>query len=281
MKRLISIIAMEPRENLKAAIRDRDVPDRFVINAFGKRLALAFRRLCRNSIPVKGEMMDLDLLEKRQAALSWRDDLILEMWSIVNRAGMEAKLGVEKDLAEAGIVETLWDPAKFTRGRVDGAMRSAMLNELENLFRRAAENLRKIDTGYVALADALLESLAALKLPSLEPDDPNEVMTDASHKSAPAPTGRLAAMIATTADRDLIKSAKEWGSWALTMVGEASETASQKLQSGTGLHDRLRRSAQTRIETAWMAPTGEPLPLMGQLIAVVENVGNEARSMAL
>lgn len=98
---------MEPWENLKAAIRDRDVPDRFVINAFGMRLALAFRRLCRNSIPVKGEMMDLDLLEKRQAALSWRDDLILEMWSIVNRAGMEAKLGVEKDLAEAGIVETL------------------------------------------------------------------------------------------------------------------------------------------------------------------------------
>ena len=245
------------------------------------RLALAFRRLCRNSIPVKGEMMDLDLLEKRQAALSWRDDLILEMWSIVNRAGMEAKLGVEKDLAEAGIVETLWDPAKFTRERVDAAMRAAILNELENLFRRAAENLRKIDTGYVALADALLESLIALELPSLEPDDPDEVRTDATHKPAPAPTGRLAAMIATIADRDLIKSAKEWGSWALTMVGEASETASQKLQSGTGLHDRLRRSAQTRIETAWMAPTGEPLPLMGQLIAVVENVGNEARSMAL
>lgn len=225
--------------------------------------------------------MDLDLLERRQATLSWRDDLIMAIWGIVNRAGMEAKRGVEERLAEAGIVETLWDPASFTRERVDGVMCEIIVNELEELFKEAAEQLRTIEPGYSALANALLESLTMLQLPSLAPDVEGEIKVDAPHGPVTASTGRLAAMMETISNQDLVKSAKEWGSWALAVVGEASEAASQKLQSGAGLHDRLRRSAQARIETAWMAPAGDPPPLMGQLIAVVESVGNEARSMAL
>lgn len=74
--------------------------------------------------------MDLDLLERRQATLSWRDDLIMAIWDIVNRAGMEAKRGVEERLAEAGIVETLWDPASFTRERVDVVMREMIVSDV-------------------------------------------------------------------------------------------------------------------------------------------------------
>lgn len=225
--------------------------------------------------------MDLDLLERRQATLSWRDDLIMAIWGIVNRAGLEAKRGVEERLAEAGIVETLWDPASFTRDRVDAVMRKMIVSELEKLFEGAAEQLRTIDPGYNALADALLESLSMLQMPSLEPEVQGEPKVDAPKGSVTTSTGRLATMMETISNQDLVKSAREWGSWALSVVGEASEAASQKLQSGAGLHDRLRRSAQARIETAWMAPAGDPPPLMGQLIAVVESVGNEARSMAL
>ncbi len=225
--------------------------------------------------------MDLDLLERRQTTLSWRDDLMMAIWGIVNRAGMEAKRGVEERLAEAGIVETLWDPASFTRERVDGVMCEMIVSELEELFKEAAEQLRTIDPGYSALADALLESLTMLQLPSLKPDVEGEIKVDAPHGPVTASTGRLATMMETISNQDLVRNAKEWGSWALSVVGEASEAASQKLQSGAGLHDRLRRSAQARIETAWMAPAGDPPPLMGQLIAVVESVGNEARSMAL
>ena len=225
--------------------------------------------------------MDLDLLERRQATLSWRDDLIMAIWGIVNRAGMEAKRGVEERLPEAGIVETLWDPGSFTRERVDVVMREIIVSELEKLFDGAAQQLRTITPGYSALADALLDSLSMLQLPSLEPDVQGEPKVDAPIGSVTASTGRLATMMENVSNRDLVKSAKEWGSWALSMVGESSEAASQKLQSGAGLHDRLRRSAQARIETAWMATAGDPPPLMGQLIAVVESVGNEARSMAL
>ena len=59
--------------------------------------------------------MDIEVLEKRQAVLSWRDELVLGIWRVVNRAGIEAKRGVEEHLAPVGIVYSLWDPANFTR----------------------------------------------------------------------------------------------------------------------------------------------------------------------
>lgn len=222
--------------------------------------------------------MDIEALEKRQAVLSWRDELLLGVWRVVNRAGIEAKRGVEAHLAEAGIVDTLWDPANFTRDRVDGVMRAAVLSGLESLFVAAAEELRAIDVGYGALADALLEGLRVVRLPALVVVE--DGATGPSSGPPSASSGRLAGMMAAVSGEQLVKSAREWSGWALELVGEASEAASQKLQSGIGLHDRLRRSAQARIETAWMSPSGDPSPLMGQLISAVETVGSEARSMA-
>lgn len=221
--------------------------------------------------------VEIETLEKRQAVLAWRDDLVLGIWHVVNRAGIEAKRGIEEHLKDAGIIDTVWDPANFTRDRVDGVMRAAVLGALEGLFKGAAEELRAIDFDYAALADALLQSLAILRFPALTATDADALPATASNTVAPS---RLARLMAAVSRQELLKSAREWGSWALDMVGEASEAASQKLQSGTGLHDRLRRSAQARIDTGWMAATGVPQPIMGQLLGVVENIGSQARSMA-
>ena len=221
--------------------------------------------------------MDTEMLLKRQEVLAWRDELVLGIWRVVNRAGIEAKRGVESHLAEAGLVDTIWDPANFTRDRVDGVMRAAVLGGLEGLFSGAADELRRIDENYGALADALLDGLISLRLPVVD-DNSDTPPTEAA--TAPVSVGRLASAMAEVSRQDFVKSAREWASWAFDMVGEASDAASQKLQSGTGLHDRLRRSAQARIDTAWMASVGDPPPLMGQLISVVETVGSEARSMA-
>jgi hypothetical protein len=221
--------------------------------------------------------MDIEMLLRRQEVLAWRDELVLGIWRLVNRAGVEAKRGVESHLAEAGLVDALWDPANFTRDRVDGVMRAAILGGLDSLFTIAAEDLRAIDRNFGALADALLESLTSLRLPAME-DSSDAASMEPS--ATPTPSGRLSSAMEAVSRQDLVKSARDWGSWALDMVGEASDVASQKLQSGTGLHDRLRRSAQARIDTAWMASVGDPPPLMGQLISAVETVGSEAKSMA-
>ena len=222
--------------------------------------------------------MDIDVLEKRQAVLSWRDELVLGIWRVVNRAGIEAKRGVEEHLARAGILDSLWDPANFTRERVDGVMRAAVLGGLEGLFIAAAKELRAIDVDYEALAGALLESLRVLRLPALEETEPD--LSSPSPSASTTAPGRLAGLMTAVPGQQLVRSAREWSSWALEIVGEASDAGSQKLQSATGLHDRLRRSAQARIDTAWMAPVGDPPPLLGQLISAVETVGSEARSMA-
>lgn len=221
--------------------------------------------------------MEIETLEKRQTVLVWRDELVLGIWRVVNRAGIEAKRGVEEHLKDAGIIDTVWDPANFTRDRVDGVMRPAVRGGLEGLFKEAAEELRALDDDYAALADALVESLAVLRFPALDVINADAPPATASNEAAPS---RLAGLMEAVSRQELLKSAREWGSWALDMVGEASEAASQKLQRGTGLHDRLRRSAQARIDTGWMASTGVPQPIMGQLLGVVENIGSEARSMA-
>ena len=221
--------------------------------------------------------MDIDKLLERQAVIGWRDALLMSIWQIVNQAGIAAKHGVETDLSEAGLIDSLWDPAGFTRARVDSVMHAATLPELKVLFTRAAADLRAIDPSYDGLADALLESLNSLHLPEVEgPVDPPAPETP----PAPQSTGRMASAIAIVSRQQLIKSARALGSRALDMVGEASDAASQRLQSGTGLHDRLRRSAQARIEEAWMASAGDPPTLISQLLSVVENVGSEARRLA-
>ena len=221
--------------------------------------------------------MDIDVLSIRQAVLAWRDELVVGIWRIFNKAGMDAKRGVEEHLAEAGLVDTIWDPANFTRERVDGVMRAAIIENLDSLFADAATKLRSIDQDFGALADALIESLKCLQLPMLEAPATTSFSDEAG---APVSSGRLAVAMDAISQREFVKSAREWGSWALELVGEAGDLASQKLQSGTGLHDRIRRAAQARIDATWMASSGDPLSVMGQLISAVETVGSEARSMA-
>ena len=90
-------------------------------------------------------------------------------------------------------------------------------------------------------------SLNSLRLPEMEnPVDPPAPETP----PAPQTTGKVASAIAVVSRQQLIKSARALGSRALVMIGEASDAVSKRLQGGTGLHDRLRRSAQARIEEA-------------------------------
>ncbi len=225
--------------------------------------------------------VEFEQLERRQAVLAWRDQLMLGIWRTFNAAGIEARQRLEPHLADAGFIETLRSPGEFTRDKVDSVMRAAARRELETLFGQAAKDLRVIDPRYDALAEALVQSLAILRYPL------PVVKAEAATTEVPAPHpieggySRLGAMMEVIANQELARSAREWGSWALEIVGEASDVARQRIQSGVGMHDRLRESARLRIDIAWMATAGDPMPILGQLIAVIESVSNEARSMAL
>lgn len=224
--------------------------------------------------------MDIDLLEKRQAIAGWRDRLVLGIWRVVNNAGAEARAGIERHLAEAGIVDTLWDPASFTRERIDEVMRATVSSGLKDLFVASAEELRAIDPRFGALADVLVTSFNEIRMPEMTSHDQKTGGALHAPRKKVA-QGRLASLVANVTERRVVRGARDWGSWALDIVSEASDAASQKLQSGTGLHDRLRRSAQERISTVWMGTGGDPQPMMAQVLSVVEDVGHEARSISL
>ena len=159
-------------------------------------------------------------------------------------------------------------------------MRASVSSGLERLFVASAQELRAIDPNFAALADVLVESLAEIRMPEIA--SPGKDTSEATKvPSEPVPQGRLAWLLSTVTDRQVVQGARDWGSWALDKVSDASDAASQKLQSGTGLHERLRRSAQERISTVWMGTSGEPHTLMTQVLGVAEEIGSEARSMSL
>lgn len=206
---------------------------------------------------------------------------MLEIWLTVNRATATARQIVENDLPSASIVNSIRQD-EFAHPRIDDATRTDLLPDLHKLFAKAGRDLVAIDEDYSALAAALGDSIVHLQLPEQQPSAPPSAdkIPGASEAVQPLPNGRLSALVSAVTEKEMVKNARDWGSWALEKVSEASDAASQKLQSGTGLHDRIRRSAVERVTSVWMGTRGDNKPVMGQLLAVVEEVTNAARSMA-
>ena len=133
-------------------------------------------------------------------------------------------------------------------------------------------------TPYQPLASALTASVDVLSFPSMQAEAQEETeRTDEAPSRWFPLLSRLPTLSSYVVENRLAKSALEVGNRALDVLGDASS----KLQSGTGLHDRLRNAAADRIAQAWMGTRGSPRPLMAQLISMIDEVTNEARSMAL
>jgi hypothetical protein len=222
--------------------------------------------------------MNIDDLEQRQAVAAWRDRLTLAAWELINAAGSSARDEVETNLPEASLLDTLMNPARFVYDRVDVAMHLTLATRLKTLFEQAAQELQAINPAYQPLASALIASVDVLSFPSTqaEAQEETELSEHAPSRWFPRIT-RLPTLPNYVVENRLAKGAVEVGSRALDVLGGASS----KLQSGTGLHDRLRKAAAGRITQAWMGTRGAPRPLMGQLISMIDEVTNEARSMAL
>ncbi|PEQ10303.1 hypothetical protein B2G71_23095 [Novosphingobium sp. PC22D] len=237
--------------------------------------------------------MNIERLEQRQAVGAWRDELQLAAWRLINGAAKGAREGLEVHIAkDASILDTIWDPASFTYEKIDAPMKAVLSGALDGLFRQAAEELRMIAPDYAPLAEALIASAASFTFPAVEAKsagpDAQRDETGAATKgpaSPPASAGsdgsRWASVGSYVANNRVASGAREWGAWLLDTVSTTADAASQKLQSGVGLHDRLRNSASERIAIAWMGERGEPRPLMSQVVALVDEVANDARSMSL
>ena len=224
--------------------------------------------------------MDVAAFEKRQSVVRWRDALILACWKVVNDAGVSARAAFESEIDQAGIYEAVVDPSGFARDRIDSVMRDGTVEPLRRTFASAAEGLREIDERFRPLADALENSFRTIALP---PPATTEADAVSEAQASPSPSfgDRLGSILSGITDRKPVRHARDAGSKAFDLLSDAGDAASQLLQSGTGLHARLRGSAGDRVREGWMALSGDPAPLMAQITEIVEKVGNEARSITL
>jgi len=227
--------------------------------------------------------MDIDFLLRRQAIMEWRDRWFMQAVSTINAAAIKARADFDEALGDAGVADTVWDPDRFTFGRIDSLMSRHLDGEIGRFLAGAAEELRGIDERLAALASALAEGLSNLTMPDAYDEGVNEpaqhsAVPEAAVTKAPAIFQRFASFVK---DHSMARTAQAWGAKASETVAQTAEAVGKSLQDKAGLYDRLRRRAGDRIGTAWLGDSGAPLPLKAQLLMLIDDVTSEARSSNL
>lgn len=227
--------------------------------------------------------MDIDFLLRRQAIVEWRDRWFIQAVSTINAAAIKACADFDKALSDAGVADTVWDPDRFTFGRIDNLMSRHLDGEIDGFLAGAAEELRGIDEKLAALASALAEGVSNLTMPDANDEGVNEpdqhsAVPEAALAQTPAPFQRFTSFVN---DHSVARTAQAWWAKASEFATQTAESVGKSLQDKAGLYDRLRRSAGDRIATAWLGNSGTPLPLKAQLLMLIDDVTSEARSSNL
>lgn len=229
--------------------------------------------------------MNLELLERRQAVTEWRDRFVLSAWALVNGAAKGAREGFEKHLEDAGFIDSIWDRPSFTYDRIDAAMRATVTGGILGLLAAAADELKQIDPAYEPLAIALASSAEAVILPMIKLQETDETPTEEaaapSELAVQGNEGVFTRMSGYISELGVTRNAREWGGWAADVVNFAASAASRTVQNRTGLHDLLRRTAIDRIATAWMGGRSDSRSVVTQLVALIDEAGQGARSASL
>lgn len=224
-------------------------------------------------------IMNIEFLARRQAVTEWRDRQLFQAMTMLNTAGIDARAALDREIKNAALVQSVWDPSGFVNARVDELMRAQVAGRIEPFLRQAAQELRALEHRFEPLAEALLASATMIDMPAApepEPAAPSDSPSPAQQsESRLSRVGKIVNGLAVT------RSAREWGSWAADGVASVADTVSRSLQDSTGLYERLRRVGALRIATAWMGDVGSPRPLKAQLVLLIEDVTNEARSVNL
>jgi len=216
--------------------------------------------------------MKLDLLARQQALGEWRDRTIVESARLLNHAAASSLAAFEDEVPEASMITSAWDPASFAAVRVDRAMLRHVRAKLPTLLTRAAQELTAISAVYARLAEGVQEAADGLVWPDLQvipataEAAPLKASTFATSASPPSRIGRFT--------RTLFAA----GKMAADTAAHLSETANRSFRERSGLDDRLRSAARTRIAEAWMGHSGEPRPILAQVTAIIDEAAELARS---
>lgn len=213
--------------------------------------------------------MDWELTMRRQAVTAWRDRQILAAHTMLNSSAQSARNAFEAQLAQATLLDSVWDPAGFSHHRIDALLHDSVKDGVSSCFASAGEELTCIDARLATLGEAMARA-EGISLPlASQPSAPGEATAQAALPTLPSETGLLSRLRETVAYK------------ANSLASYASETADWLVQDKVGLRDRLRYAAANRIATQWMGDIGDPQPVLAQMIATIDQVAYEARTELL
>lgn len=227
--------------------------------------------------------MQWEVLERRQSVTQWRDQLILEAHNLFNEHAILALEAFEREIGEATVLDSVWDPAGFANSRIDGALARTLSAALASFFQDGAAELAALDPAFVELSEALRKSEAvSFPVTPVPADPPWDQPVQRDNANRPAHS--------TPEDQSAFsKTVGFFSARASAAFDYASDTASWLLQDKVGLRERLRAAAADRIATAWMGKaghasggtTGEPRAVLKQVIALIDEVARAARTSLL
>ena len=238
--------------------------------------------------------MDWEMAMRRQGVTEWRDRQILAAYSMFNSQAQEARAIFEKQLSEANLLDSVWDPSGFANDRIDDLLRTRIGPCLQKLLSEAASELTALDSRFGDLGDALARS-EGIQLPeeaSLgETEDPiplsqhaDNLKVDKAMADVPSQSDAgnwLTRSPVSASTRALRRGAKDLGERAAAMIEHAADAAERLIQDKAGLYNRLRVAAGQRIASKWMGEIGENRPVMAQVFALIDEVTLGARTCLL
>lgn len=213
----------------------------------------------------------MELSISRQAVAEWRDRQILTAAALLNEKAVDARAAFDREVETATAAETIFNPAALANSRIDALLGASLSVSLPDFFGIAARELVSIDQRLSDISDALRRP-EAIVLPLASPPLPasNTAVDDAS-------AGASEVEPAQPHKRGLAGAPAMLARRARSLADGAGSAADELLQDKLGLKNRLRSAAAQRIAQSWMGGTGEPKPVLAQLISLIDETTHVAR----
>lgn len=207
----------------------------------------------------------------RQAVAEWRDRQILAAAALLNQKSIDARAAFDREVDNATAAETIFNPATLANSRIDALLGASLSASLPDFFGIAARELVSIDERLSNIGDALRRP-DAIALPLASPPLPasTTAIEDAS-------AGASEVEPAQPQKRGLAGAPAMFARRAKSLADGAGSAADELLQDKLGLKNRLRSAAAQRIAQSWMGGTGEPKPVLAQLISLIDETTHAAR----
>ena len=229
--------------------------------------------------------MNLEAAMCRQAIAEWRDRQILGACAMLNSCAGRAQAAFEAQLSDARLTDALWDPAAFAHARIDELMRPAVQSAMATFLQEAARELAELSPTFDNLAEAFARSDAVVWPQALPPGRPDKPLGSSSDAKATAnwskAPDRLLELGQALGHLSVSRGVVAMGERAKSGLLAAGGAAERLIQDRTGAHQRLRDAATERVVMLWMGEAVDQESVLGQLIAMIDDVAANARTTIL